>query len=275
MASDHSSDVTALDSITQLSEVHRGRVVVAGSHGAVYAAYLAAKGGVLAVILNDAGIGKDQAGISGLAYLDQFAIAAAVISHVSARIGDSADMMARGKISHVNQTASMLGCVAGQSCAACANAMTAARRSPAIPPEQTETRTLLRSEPGEPEVWGLDSISLIQPEDTRRIIIAGSHGQTLGGRPETALKYDAIAAVFSDAGIGADQAGLSRLPALDARGIPAATVSAQSARIGDARSIYHDGVLSCVNETAAALGAAAGSTTREFVARIIAAKVPR
>ncbi len=264
--------VTALDSITHLTQAHRGLVVAAASHGAVYAAHLAAKGGVRAVILNDAGIGKDRAGISGLAYLDEFGVAAAAIGHNSARIGDGADMMARGKISYVNEAAAALGCAAGQSCAACADAMAAARPATATPPEQTETRILLRAEAGEPEVWGLDSASLILPEDSERILIVGSHGQTLGGRPETALKYDAIAAVFSDAGIGIDDAGISRLPALDARGIPAATVSADSARIGDGKSIYEDGALSRANETAAALGATVGITTREFVLRVIAAR---
>ena len=266
----HSQDAVALDSITHLIAAHRGRVVAAGSHGAVYAAYLAAKGGVRAVILNDAGIGKDRAGISGLGYLDQLGVAAATISHLSARIGDGADMMARGTVSHVNRTAAALGCAPGQSCADCAAAMAAARHSSVTPPDQTETRIMLRAGAGEPEVWGLDSASLIVPEDSSRILIVGSHGQTLGGRPETALKYDAVAAVFSDAGIGADQAGLSRLPALDARGVPAATVSAQSARIGDARSLYEDGVISRANDRAAALGAAPGITTKAFAARIIA-----
>ena len=50
--------------------------------------------------------------------------------------------------------------------------------------------------------------------------------------------------------IGIDEAGVSRLPALDARGIAAATVSAAGARIGDARSTYEDGVLSRVNTRA-------------------------
>ena len=42
--------------------------------------------------------------------------------------------------------------------------------------------------------------------------------------PETALKYDVRCALYNDAGIGKDAAGTSRLPALDARGIAAATV---------------------------------------------------
>jgi hypothetical protein len=93
----------------------------------------------------------------------------------------------------------------------------------------------------------------------------GSHGGLLGGRPDTALKADALAALFNDAGIGIDEAGVTRLPALDKRGITAGTVAATSARIGDARSTYEDGILTRVNERAAALGIRPGMTVREFV----------
>ena len=87
----------------------------------------------------------------------------------------------------------------------------------------------------------------------------------MGGRPETALKYDVSAAFYNDAGIGIDEAGVSRLPALDRRGIAAATVSAASARIGAARSTYEDGILSRVNARAAAFGLAPGMTTRTAI----------
>ncbi len=68
-------------------------------------------------------------------------------------------------------------------------------------------------------------------------------------------------------------AGISRLPALDARGIAAATVSAASARIGDARSTYEDGIISRVNARAAALGLREGISAREFVAGLRRAPV--
>src|SRR5262249_31189639 len=121
---------------------------------------------------------------------------------------------------------------------------------------------------GPPQVWALDSASLVLPEHKHSIVITGSHGGLLGNRPETALKYDVLGALYNDAGIGKDAAGVSRLPALDARGIAAATVSAASARIGDARSTYEDGVVSRVNARAAALGLRAGIGAGEFVARL-------
>ena len=46
------------DSVTELDARHRGAVLVAGSHGGRIAACYASRAGVHAVILNDAGIGK-------------------------------------------------------------------------------------------------------------------------------------------------------------------------------------------------------------------------
>lgn len=43
-----------------------GKVLVAGSHGGIIAAHLGAKAGVHALILNDAGLGKDRAGIAAI-----------------------------------------------------------------------------------------------------------------------------------------------------------------------------------------------------------------
>ena len=259
-----------LDSITKLNDAHRGQVIVAASHGAEYAAYLAAKGGARAVILNDAGVGKDNAGVSGLPFMDDLGISAATVGYQTARIGDGADMIARGIISHVNTAAANLGCAAGWACLDCADLMRTAPLISAKPQTQTERRILLRKTAGAPPVWGIDSASLVVPDDANHILICGSHGEALGGKPETALRYDAIAAVFNDAGIGIDDAGISRLPALAGRNIPAATVSAASARIGNAQSIYDEGVISRVNESAASRGGQPSLTTAAFVDAIIA-----
>jgi hypothetical protein len=109
----------------------------------------------------------------------------------------------------------------------------------------------------------------VTPEDAGTVLCIGSHGGLLGGRPEAALKYDARAALFNDAGIGIDRVGVSRLPALDRRRIPAATVAAMTARIGDGRSTWEDGILSAVNDAAAALGIEVGMSAKEFVTRVL------
>jgi len=256
--------IVIADSITRVGPEAAGAVVVNASHGGVYAAYLAAKLQAAAAIFNDAGVGRDRAGIGGLDYLEEFGIAGATVGHDTARIGDGADMMAHGVVSHANGLAASLGVSPGQSCRDAAAALQQARPTHRAPPEALEAAFLLI--PEAPQVWALDSASLVLPEHKGAIVVTGSHGGLLGGRPETALKYDVLGALFNDAGIGKDAAGVSRLAALDARGIAAATVSAASARIGDARSTYQDGVISRVNARAAALGLHEGISAREFVA---------
>ncbi|MGH7061334.1 MAG: hypothetical protein ACREFH_13165, partial [Stellaceae bacterium] len=87
--------IVTADSITRIGpEEAKGAVVVNASHGGVYAAYLAAKLGAAAAIFNDAGVGRDRAGIGGLDYLEALGMPAATAGHDTARIGDGADMLA-------------------------------------------------------------------------------------------------------------------------------------------------------------------------------------
>jgi hypothetical protein len=255
--------VLTADSITRVGVEAAGAVVVNGSHGGIYAAYVAAKLRVAAAAFNDAGVGRDEAGIAGLHYLAGLGIPAAAVGHTTARIGYGSDMMARGVITHANAPAATLGCRPGMACPDAAAALQQASPSLREPPPALEAAFLLIGEA--PAAWALDSASLVGPEQVGAIVVTGSHGGLLGGNPDTALKIDALAALFNDAGIGIDEAGVTRLPALDGRGIAAGTVAATSARIGDARSTYEDGILTRVNQRAAALGIAPGMTAREFV----------
>src|SRR5258706_14335240 len=104
-------DLRVVDSATQLDASARGSVAVCGSHGGLYAAWLAAKAGVRAVILNDAGIGKHSAGIAGVAWLAGLDVAACAVDYRSARIGDGNDMIASGVLSMVNDVAATHGCL--------------------------------------------------------------------------------------------------------------------------------------------------------------------
>jgi len=255
--------VLTADSITRVGAEAAGAVVVNGSHGGIYAAYVAAKLRVAAAVFNDAGVGQDQAGIAGLDYLAGLGIPAAAVGHQTARIGDGPDMMARGIVTHANSPAIAIGCQPDLACRDAAAALQQAGPSLREPPPALEAAFLLIAEM--PAVWALDSASLVGAEHAGAVVVTGSHGGLLGGRPDTALKNDALAALFNDAGIGIDEAGVTRLPALDGRGIAAGTVAASGARIGDARSTYEDGILTRVNPRAAALGIAPGMTAREFV----------
>jgi hypothetical protein len=258
--------VIAADTITKLPPEAKGAVVISGSHGGRYPGYVAAKGGVRAVILNDAGLGKDAAGIGSLPYLEALGIAACTVSHESCRIGDTQDMIARGRVSHSNATARAAGVIAGMACLEAAVLLTGAPHSVVDPPELGEARFEI-TDSGARRIVVVDSASLVRPEDAGHIVVTGSHGGLVGGDPAMALRTEAFAGVFNDAGIGIDDAGIGRLPALDVRGVAAFTVSAASARIGEGRSTFDDGVISRVNATAARVGALEGLRARDVLLR--------
>ncbi|KQW56424.1 hypothetical protein [Variovorax sp. Root411] len=252
---------------TKLNAQAEGAVIVSGSHGGRYPGYAAAKARVRAVVLNDAGVGKDEAGIGSLPYLEALGIAAATVSHASCRIGDAADMMARGHISHANAIARAAGVLPGMACAHAAELLRDAPCVVAQPPTLGESRTEVVVPDGKRRIMLLDSAALVRPQDVGQIVVTGSHGALVGGNPAMALQVDGFAGVFNDAGGGAEGAGFTRLPALDMRGIAAITVAASSARIGEAGSIFHDGVVSAANETALRLGAQAGQRANELLTR--------
>jgi hypothetical protein len=271
-ASNEPVKIMTVASCSNVRDEHRGHVVVSGSYGGRYNAYNAAKWPVRAVVMNDAGVGKDDAGIVGLPFLDRIGMAAATADAQTCHIGDGDHMLAHGIISHVNQTAAALGCKPGQSVRACAELMRAAVPPTGMPPAISDgARYILRDNPGEPRLVCADSIGMIEPEDAGQIVVTASHGAMSGGRPDNAVAPDVRAVFFSDAGAGMDGAGIARLAPLDRRGIPAGAVSADSAPIGDSRALYRDGVLSHVNETAARLGAHPGMTLEAFVDILTAA----
>ena len=118
---------------------------------------------------------------------------------------------------------------------------------------------------GCPRVFALDSVSRVSWDLAGGVILGGSHGGIVNGK---AIKAPVRAAFFNDAGGGKDGAGFSRLPALDVCGIPGATVSAMSARIGDGRDTYESGTISKVNASAAALGVRSDQSASEAVSLI-------
>ncbi|HEX6145121.1 MAG TPA: hypothetical protein VFZ01_20575 [Geminicoccaceae bacterium] len=258
-----------IDSATKYDERHRGAVVVCGSHGGVYPAYLSARAGLRAVVLSDAGVGRDQAGLGCLAYCETLGMAAATVAHDSARIGDGEDMLARGRVSHANRHAEASGVRRRQPVAEARRCLAAAPSWAGAPPAYREARRVVVDRPGKPRAICVDSASLVEPDDAGQILITGSHGALMGGRADLAFAVDALAAFFNDAGIGADEAGVSRLPALQARGIVGACVDTMSARIGDGLSTYEDGVVSRLNEAGRAVGGEPGMPLRDLVQRLL------
>lgn len=265
-----SSPVVA-DSATRLGPDARDAIVVCGSHGGLYPAWLAARAGVRAVVLNDAGIGRHQAGIAGVAWLGTLGIPACALDYRTARIGDGADMFASGVVTMANDAAASRGCLPGHTCREVLRCLLEQSEDADAQdvPEIGESRLRIGNT-GHRDVWALDSVALARESDKRAILVTGSHGALLGGKPDDGvMAVDAFAAFFNDAGGGKDEAGYARLPTLDARGVAGATVSCHTARIGDGRSSYETGVLSRVNEVARRLELKEGMSVREAVARLV------
>lgn len=261
-----------LDSVTHLTDTHRGVVAYCASHGAHYAAYYAAAKGIAGLILNDAGIGRERVGYAGPLYLERLGVPAATVSSASARIGDGRDGAENGILSSVNAPAGELGLDIGMPAREALRLLARAGLppSPTPPPEAEHRREIEGAGQGRMKVFVLDSAGLVIAGDTGHVIVTASHGGILGGKPETAIKYPAAAAVYNDAGFGKDNAGISRLPALDARGIAGACVSHFSARIGDGMSTYQDGFISALNGAATRRGGLIGQSCRDFVAAMVA-----
>ena len=98
-----------VDSITELQPADAGCIAVSGSHGGVSSARYALAARPLLSVFNDAGVGRDDAGIAGLALLQAEGLAACTVSHLSARIGQAASTWADGVVSHANPLAQVLG----------------------------------------------------------------------------------------------------------------------------------------------------------------------
>jgi len=101
--------VVLLDSVTEVTTAHSRCFVVTGSHGGQSAGRYALAVNARLYVFNDAGVGKDEAGIAALAMLDAAGRPAVAVAHTSARIGEAADTWSGGVISRTNAAAAALG----------------------------------------------------------------------------------------------------------------------------------------------------------------------
>jgi len=213
--------------------------------------------GVKGWIAHEGGPGKDNAGIGGLALAQRFGIPAAAIATMTARVSDGRSLLA-GTVSHCNETAAKLGVMPGQSGDEAARLML---KAPAGHPcdltgliDETVYEMLATPRGKIFAVW---SFTLMPGEHPNDVFCVASHGGKV--MAQYALRVKPRGLIANDAGGCLDNSGMDGLPLVDKLfGIPAATVSADSARIGDALSTYRDGVISGVNEAASKLGVTVG-----------------
>ena len=105
-----------VDSITELNAGDADCIAVSGSHGGLSSARYALAAKPLLSVFNDAGGGLDNAGLAALDYLQSHGVAACVVAHTSARIGEARSTLATGVVSSINGAASVLGIQAGWTC---------------------------------------------------------------------------------------------------------------------------------------------------------------
>jgi len=257
------SDIQLLNSITDADANSMGLIGISGSHGGIYAAAVASRAGLRAIVLNDAGTGMDQAGVAGLNALDQVGMAGIAVTAASAEIGSAQDSLDSGVAGFINETARRLKLESGRRLIDQLPLLTKAEVPMGRLPSVAESRQTLLV--GNVSVLCVDSASLITPKDANAIIVTGSHGGLIGGDPARACKAPAKFIAFNDASGGKNSVGFTRLPALQQRGIAAVTLSHDSCKIGDAQSGIATGVISCCNNAAIQLGCVKGKSLNSFL----------
>ncbi|KAK3615995.1 hypothetical protein LTR56_026254 [Elasticomyces elasticus] len=253
--------VLVVDGVSNLPPSANGAIVVVGANAAILATYFTAKAGARAAIHHDCGIGRDEAGVSGLLWAEQHGMAMVAVATNSARVGDGSDTFRRGVISRVNGLAALCGVNIGHTVAEAAELLKAA------PWPHADVQAPVGGRSFSHGVLCIDSISIGTLEDEGLVEACGSHAGITAA--PFALSFSPRLAFFNDAGFGAGRAAVACFPILDAEGIAATTVAAASARIGDGQSTLMQGIVSAVNETAFRLGVRVGETALVAARRVL------
>ncbi|SDH12255.1 hypothetical protein SAMN05421505_111206 [Sinosporangium album] len=252
--------VFAMDSLLYVAtpEIGEFDVVIASSFCGVGTVDRAFRHGVRAVIAHDAGVGKDQAGISALPYGDRFGMPVAAVDGRTGEVSNGLSLAA-GLISHANELAQSLGVRPGQRAV---DAATLMLKAPRGRPQDTEVEiddTLY--EMGTTETGRILAIRALTslPEDqdySSDIVAVGVHAGQVWG--DLVKRWRVKGWLANDAGIGKNRGGIGGLFRCEELGMPAASISADSARIDDGLSSYHEGIVSAVNSVAAEAGVTVG-----------------
>ena len=112
-------------------------------------------------------------------------------------------------------------------------------------------------------VWLLNSPEQY-PDD---VFALGTHSARVAA--EHAFRWNVKGWIANDAGMAKNQTGIAGLAICGEKGMPAASVSAASARIGDAMSTYQEGIISATNRPAQDKGVETGMTAKEALRRLL------
>lgn len=259
--------ILVFDSATYVGDFVRahpdthGDLIVNASYSGVLCAKMVIVAKPRGVIGLDCAIGKDGAGVAGLAFYEALDIPAAAADVMTAEMGNGRDLYEAGVVSRVNEAAERLGLGPGMTVNEAADAMLSEALRPAS--WDPARREIIETDPETGRsIVATDSIAFALPEDRERNVLctAGHTGRSVVGYFRDFRPW---AFICSDGGIGKNDSGISALADVEADGIPGASVDAMSARMGDGHSTLFDGIISAVNGPAAAKGVTVGQSARD------------
>lgn len=261
----NNGNVVAMDSLLYVYDrsITINDVVIAGSYCGAATLPHVIKVGVKGVISHDAGIGKDRAGIGALALGEKYEVPVAAVECMSASISNGASM-AEGRISNVNAIAKSLGVEVGQTASEAAKLLLAAK--PGRPSDVAlpfDKEVFEKDRVGSSRIFASSALTNLKTDEdySNDVIAWGAHSGAIAG--DLIKKWKVKGWVGNDAGKAKNNTGVGGLPACNALGVGAASVSTMSARIGDGISTYEDGVISAVNDIGRRKGVQEGMKASE------------
>lgn len=259
--------VVLLDSLGDLQLSNTSPILVCGSHcgGNRELAQHVKNCHVKAVFLNNAGVGKNKAGIKGLSHYAAENILACAVDHNSAEIGISNDTWESGTISHISKPAATAGIQIDDSVkeavAKIANRFKPHLTAPNCEITALKTKAATNVDSSKDElkkqaqiqidgvaITVTDSITFLNENNSGDIVVCGSHGGLSAGG--YAIKHRVKAVFFNDAGIGKNNAGINSLEPLSNAGIVACTVDCMCAEIFNGQDVLENGIITVCNQVA-------------------------
>jgi uncharacterized protein YunC (DUF1805 family) len=274
--------VVLLNSLGDLQPGNTSPILVCGSHcgGNMDLARYVKNCHVKAVFLNNAGVGKNQAGIRGLTYYEAENILACAIDHNSAEIGIAHDTWENGTISHTSTQAAAAGIQIGDSVKEAVAKIKDIFRHHSSTQQSKNVDSLIGNDVKDisskedlkkqmqTKIDGVritvtDSITFLNDKNSGDIVVCGSHGGLSAG--DYALKHHVKTVFFNDAGIGKNNAGVKSLESLNESGILACTVDCMSAEIFNGQDVLDNGIITVCNQLAKARKIKEKMTVKEAI----------
>jgi hypothetical protein len=261
--SDERGRIVAFDSSTYMAKnpTDGNDVVAVGSYCGTRVLQPIFARGVRAVIATDAGIGKDEAGISGAKSGEKIGVPVAAIAAMSAETSNGRATLL-GTISTANAQARALGVKPGMVAYEAAMLLMKAPPGKAVTiPRGVEEKPVVVEKTPKGNIWATPGTTAIREKIPTDVICSGANSSRV--MSDGVLRMAAKGAIANDAGIAKNNTAVEGVMLLAEKGIPAASVSTLTARLGEGLSTWNDGVISVVNPVAAKLGVKVGMTAKE------------